>query len=83
MKPKRAPSYLGNPKAQLKGMGQSEIQIRPRIQLQGYKIQYWIEIQDRKNSKKVTVLNMKNVKHGCKMKHKYFMKLKNIRKMYN
>ena len=30
MKPKRAPSYLGNPKAQLKGMGQSEIQIRPR-----------------------------------------------------
>ena len=30
MKPKRAPSYLGNPEAQLKGMGQSEIQIRPR-----------------------------------------------------
>ena len=49
MKPKRAPSYLGNPKAQLKGMGQSEIQIRPRIQVQeGYNIQYWIEIQDRK-----------------------------------
>ena len=84
MKPKRAPSYLGNPKAQLKGMGQSEIQIRPRIQLQkGYKIQYWIVIQDRKNSKKVTVLNMKNVKHRCNMKHKYFMKLKNIRKIYN
>ena len=83
MKPKRAPSYLGNPKAQLKGIGQSEIQIRPRIQVQEvYNIQYWIEIQDRKNSKMVIFLNTKNVKQGCNMKHKYFMKLKNIRKIY-